>query len=236
MLLVVIATYNEIDSLPGLVEQLKHEIPDVSILVIDDNSPDGTGKWCENQAMTRTDLRCIIRSGKLGLGTATILGLQNAIQNEIEFVATMDADGSHNPGDLAAMWNEIQQPHNQNVGVILGSRYVRGGKIEGWPITRRIASWLVNTCVRWILWIPVSDTSGAFRIYRTAELKRVDLSIIRSVGYAYLEELLFRLHRASVKAIEWPITFRDRKAGLSKANWREAAGVLYRVFRLGFRI
>jgi dolichol-phosphate mannosyltransferase len=236
VLLVVIATYNEIESLPALIDEIKLEIPNASILVIDDNSPDGTGKWCENQRGTRTDLRCIVRTGKLGLGSATILGLQTAVEEGFEFVATLDADGSHDPRDLAAMWNEIQLAKNRKVGLILGSRYIRGGRIEGWPITRRVASRLVNLFVRWLLWIPVRDTTGAFRIYRTDDLKRVDPMRIRSAGYAYLEEILFRLHQAGVKIVEWPITFRDRQGGASKANWREAVGILYRVLCLALRI
>ncbi len=143
----------------------------------------------------------------------------------------MDADGSHDPAVLPSLVKQLELG-TQQVGVAIGSRYVPGGAIVGWPWHRRWISRLVNLWVRLLLGLKTRDNSGAFRVYRVSWLERVGLEKIRSNGYAYLEELLYRLHQAGAGAVEVPITFRDRVEGESKASWREAVGVISRVLNL----
>ncbi len=231
MLLVVVATYNERGNLPGLLDRIWQAVPEAKVLVIDDNSPDGTGQWCEELAEREPRLAVKIRKGERGLGSATLLGLSEAVFSRLELVATLDADGSHDPAVLPTLVQCLEAGHQQ-VGVAIGSRYVPGGAIVGWPWHRRWISRLVNLWVRLLLGLKTRDNSGAFRVYRASWLERVQLERIRSNGYAYLEELLYRLHQVGAEAVEVPITFRDRIEGKSKASWREAVGVISRVLKL----
>jgi dolichol-phosphate mannosyltransferase len=225
--LVVLATYNEIDNLPGLVDEIRRVLPATDLLVVDDNSPDGTGRWCDQRAATEPSLRCIHRAGKLGLGSATIEGLRYALDRDYDVVATMDADWSHNPTVLPGL-----VAATCHADVAIGSRYVRGGAIEGWSWHRRVSSRWFNRLNRALLRLPIEDTTGAFRAYRAAKLREIPLIEIRSSGYAYLEEILWHLARVNSVFAEVPITFRQRHAGRSKLNAAEAAGKLFNTFRL----
>lgn len=223
-LITIIATYNERDNLPELVQQLRAEIPAMTILVIDDNSPDGTGHWCRQQSEIDPDFHCIHRPGKLGLGSATIAGFEFAMENGFDLIATMDADFSHDPARLPALVNAVGSADGasvgdqQSVGVAIGSRYVAGGAIEGWPWGRHLSSRMVNGFARLFLRLPTRDNSGAFRVYRRGALERIGVSKIKSDGYAYLEELLWRIDRCGIAMVEVPITFTDRTQGTSKTN------------------
>lgn len=234
-LLIVIATYNEVDTLPALVKGLQRNLPQATILVIDDNSPDGTGSWCDNVAQRNPQFRVIHRTGKLGLGTATIRGLQQSLDGPFELVATMDADLSHDPAALAAMLETLLLPTHCQYDVIIGSRYVRGGEIHGWPWYRRVASFLVNQYARFILKLPVYDSTSALRIYRTSTLRQVNLELLRSPGYAYLEEILVLLKQHGAKFTEYPIIFQNRETGASKVDPKELASSLSEILKLSFR-
>src|SRR5687767_8276566 len=142
--LVIIATYNEIENLPLLVDAIWEVAPQVDILVIDDNSPDGTGKWCDERAKTEPRLHCLHRAGKLGLGTATIAGMKYAIEHGYDQVLNMDADFSHDPKYLPDLLAGMQRADGPPVDVMIGSRYVAGGGIEGWPLKRHLMSRGVN--------------------------------------------------------------------------------------------
>lgn len=228
--LVVIATYNEIENLPALTESILEFAEDVEILVIDDNSPDGTGRWCDEQSQHDRRLRCQHRAGKLGLGTATIAGLSTAIQEGYDFVLTMDADFSHHPRHIPELRSRILE---SGTDVAIGSRYVRGGSVVGWPWYRRLMSRVINAFSRQVLGLDVADCSGAFRCYRVDALKRLDLSQVTSTGYAYLEEILWLLSRDGATFSEVPITFADRELGETKINWREAVQAVTTILRLG---
>lgn len=232
-ILIVIATYNEIDNLPSLIDRLVALLPSAEILVIDDASPDGTGHWCDQAIASHPQLRVVHRVKKLGLGSATIIGFQTAIEREFPFVATMDADFSHDPTSLPQLWAALQSPEGQHYGVAIGSRYVHGGRIEGWPLRRQWVSRIVNFYSRCLLRLSTMDNSGAFRVYRTSALQRIQLDSIRSSGYGYLEEILWRLKRAGVDMIEIPITFRDRTVGQSKTSLREGIQVFWEITQLG---
>ncbi len=217
-LLTIIATYNEKENLPVLVEQLQRLIPETQILVIDDNSPDGTGTWCREREANDASFQCIHRAGKFGLGSATIEGFRFALEHDFDLIATMDADFSHAPESLRTMVDAMLKEANQGIGVAIGSRYIEGGAIEGWPIFRHLSSRLVNGFARLFLRLPTRDNSGAFRVYRRAALEAIEVDRIEAEGYAYLEEILWRLHRQGVKMLEIPITFVDRTKGASKTN------------------
>lgn len=232
--LVVIATYDEIDNLPQLVEAILGLGLELELLVIDDNSPDGTGRWVDERAATEPRLQCLHRAGKLGLGTATLAGLRHALEHNFDFALTLDADFSHPPSRVPALLTGMDGGP-QPVDVMIGSRYVKGGGIDGWPWMRRVMSLSVNGFARFMLGLPVRDCSGAFRCYRTDVLRRIDLNDVRATGYAYLEELLWRLHRAGARFAETPITFTDRTRGKSKITWQEAWAAVRIISRLGLR-
>lgn len=231
-LLTIIATYNEKENLPGLVEQLQRLIPETQILVIDDNSPDGTGTWCRDRATADASFQCIHRSGKLGLGSATIEGFRFALEQGFDLIATMDADFSHDPKSLRKMVDAMQEEANLAIGVAIGSRYIDGGAIEGWPFFRHLSSRLVNGFARLFLRLPTRDNSGAFRVYRRAALETIEIDRIQAQGYAYLEEILWRLHRQGVSMMEVPITFVDRTQGISKTSLSMGLQVFWHLFKI----
>lgn len=231
--LVTVATYNEIENLPRLVDRILEIVPQADILVVDDNSPDGTGRWCNERAGADPRVRCLHRAGKLGLGTATIAGLRHAIEHGYEHVLTMDADFSHPPERIPDLLAGMAPPGGPPVDVMIGSRYVRGGRVEGWGAKRHLMSRGVNLYARCLLGLPVRDCSGAFRCYRTAMLAKLDFDAFRSRGYSFFEEILWRLRRRGARLAETPITFVDREHGASKIDGREAAAALAILFRLG---
>jgi len=234
--LITLATYNERENLPRLVTDILAVAPDVDILVIDDNSPDGTGTWCDEAAAKEPRLRCLHRTGKLGLGTATIAGMRYALEHGYEFVLNMDADFSHQPQYIPALRAGMQPRDGQpEVDVMIGSRYVPGGGVEGWPLRRHMMSRTVNFYARKMLGLNSRDCSGSFRCYRTAVLARLNFDAIISRGYSFQEEVLWHLSRAGARFGESPIVFVDRRYGTSKINGNEAWMALRIIFTLGLR-
>ncbi len=207
----------------------------MQILVIDDNSPDGTGTWCRAKCAADPNFQCIHRASKLGLGSATITGFQWALSNGFDLVATMDADFSHAPSSLLTMVEALDAPANHDVGVVIGSRYIPGGAILGWPILRHASSRLVNAVARLFLRLPTHDNSGAFRVYRADTLRAIGVSQIQAQGYAYLEEILWRINRRGIKMLETPITFQDRTQGKSKTSLRMGLQVFWHLFKIACR-
>ncbi len=219
-LIIVIATYNERATLPSLVEGIWQEIPRAHILIVDDNSPDGTGKWVSEQQDERLEL--LHRETKQGLGVATIAGLQHALARSPQWIATMDADLSHSPTDLGKMWRAVTEDAD-SCDVLIGSRYVRGGSIHNWSLSRRATSRAVNVFARWVLWLRPRDNTSAFRLYRATSLRQIDLGQIDCPGYAYLEQILIHLQASGARLREHPIRFSDRREGQSKVNAGELA-------------
>ena len=232
-MLVVVATYNEIDSLPRLVMQIDQRLPAADILVIDDASPDGTGNWCEEVADKYPQLSVVHREGKLGLGSAAIAGFQWASKRDYALVATMDADLSHAPESLVQMYEKMQSPEFEQVGVMIGSRYVQGGGTEGWPLSRRVASKVVNRFARFWLRLKTKDNSGAFRIYRQPALNSMNTASVKSTDYAYLEEILWLLNKKGVQMAEHPIVFRNRELGRSKTSPLLGVKVFWQILCMG---
>ncbi len=231
--LITIATYNEIENLPPLVEEVFFYSPQAELLVIDDNSPDGTGQWLDRKAAEDRRVHALHRGGKLGLGTATVAAMQYAIEHDYDYMLNMDADFSHHPRYLPDLIAGMER--EPPVDVMIGSRYVRGGGVEGWPLRRKLMSRCVNFYARSLLGLRASDCSGAFRCYRVALLKKLDFELIRSRGYSFQEEILWRLKQAGARFGETPIVFADRTRGESKINSREAVEALRVIARLGVK-
>jgi len=216
-LLISIATYNERDNLAPLLAEIHAIAPQADILIIDDNSPDGTGQLAEQLATADARIRVLHRAGKLGLGTATIAAMRYALGRHYDFLLNMDADFSHHPRYLPALLAGMDK-----YDITIGSRYVPGGGTRNWPWSRQMISLSVNGLSRLLLRIPAHDTSGAFRCYRLAKLRRVPLDKIISRGYSFQEEVLYRCRKAGMTMGETAIIFEDRRAGASKVNGKEA--------------
>lgn len=227
-LLVALATYNERENLPGLVEAIFHVVPETDILIIDDTSPDGTSDWVEQAMREEPRLKLLRRQGKLGLGTAVVAAFRYAIDHDYDRLLNMDADWSHDPESIPAILAAADR-----FDVVLGSRYTQGGRINGWPPHRRLMSRAVNLYARLLLGLRTRDNSGSFRCYRVETLKKLDLTAIRSRGYSVFEEILFRLRQVDATFTEVPITFSDRRFGTSKINKVEAVSALWAIFRIG---
>lgn len=233
--LIIVATYNERENLPRLIDEIFVHAPQVEVLVIDDASPDGTGLWCDEYSRRDPRLHCLHRAGKLGLGTAVLAGLAAAQERDFDYVVNMDADFSHPPSALPRLLATLTEPSERPVDVVIGSRYVAGGRIENWSWRRKMMSRAVNAYARLWLRLPVRDCSGGFRGFRVACLRRLDHSQLRARGYAFFEEHLWFLDRLGARMVETPITFVDRRAGSSKVNLREAFTALWFLLGLGFR-
>ncbi len=213
---IVVPTYNEKENLPILVDRLRAlPLPDLSILVIDDNSPDGTGALADELAVRFPGCLSVIhRSGKLGLGTAYITGFQHMLANGIDLIGQMDADFSHEPEKIIEFVSAIKD-HD----LILGSRYIPGGSLDhNWPAWRKGLSNFGNIYARTILGVPVKDVTGGFRLWRREVLSAIPWERVRSNGYVFQIEMAYVAHKLGFKIKEVPIYFADRKLGQSKMN------------------
>ena len=233
--LVSVATYNERENIEPLVAAIRESVSDLHVLVIDDGSPDGTGEWCQQFEEEHPWFHYIQRGSKQGLGTATICGMQFAIDQGYDLWIGMDADFSHPPTRLPAMIESIGEFSSPVADVVIGSRYCPGGGVSGWPWTRRIMSRCVNIYARLLMGLSPKDCSGAFRCCRIALLEEFDFSAIQSTGYSFFEEFLWHLKRLGARVVEIPIIFVDREFGQSKLNRKEAFHSLWVMFKLGIR-
>jgi dolichol-phosphate mannosyltransferase len=229
-ILVSIATYNEAGNLAALISEIHKFVPQADVLVIDDNSPDGTGRIADELGTADPRIKAIHRAGKLGLGTAILAAMKYAMDHNYDYLQNLDADFSHPPrylpGILAGM---------SKYDVMIGSRYIHGGGTENWPLKRRIISRSVNTLVRFLFRMPVKDASGAYRCYRVSKLRETRLDKVRSRGYSFQQEVLFRCHKAGCKIGEYPILFENRRAGSSKVNGKEAVRSIFMLLYVGLR-
>ncbi len=221
--LIAIATYNEIENLPRLIAEIFTETDrfaakrnfSFDILVVDDNSPDGTGRWCDEHTVEFPRLKCLHRSGKNGLGTAVIDAMKYAIEHGYDRMINLDADFSHHPKYLETV-------ASGTADVVVGSRYVKGGGIIGWPFVRHIMSRSINAFGRRLLGLAVRDISGSYRNYRVSLLAELDFERFQSRGYSFFEEVLWRLKLAGAEMSEVPIIFEDRIRGKSKISLKES--------------
>ena len=230
--LVVLPTYNERENIEALVTQVLSNAPGAHVLVVDDSSPDGTADLAQAMAAHDDRVEVLRRPGKLGLGTAYVAGFHWALDRGYEYVVTMDADFSHHPRHLPAIFAEAGKP---GVDMVIGSRYVRGGGVVGWGFSRRFLSFGANTFARTTLRLTPHDCTGAYRCYSRRILEALDFDSVRSHGYSALIELLWHFRRAGHHIHEVPITFADRELGQSKISRSEITKGLTTVLRLRFR-
>ncbi len=225
--IVVVPTYNEIENLPLLLPQILEQDPRIEVLVVDDDSPDGTGKWAEEIAASEPRVHVLHRAAKEGLGKAYRAGLRMALDLGADFVVQMDADFSHPPETLRTMLAEIED-HD----VVMGSRYLHDITVINWPIERILLSYFGNWYARLITGLPITDTTGGFRCMRRSLLERVGLERIRSDGYAFQIEMNFRFFSQGARVKEIPFFFLDRTRGTSKLNLRIGLEALWVVWWL----
>jgi dolichol-phosphate mannosyltransferase len=231
--LVQAATYNERENVLGLIDAVLGVSPELQFLVIDDDSPDGTGRLALERAEREPRLHVLVRKGRRGLGSAIVEGFAEARAHGFEVGVNMDADFSHDPADIPRLVAAIDAPGARPADVVIGSRRVPGGRTVGWPLKRHVASWLVSFFTRWVLWVPVRDASGGFRAVRLAVFDRVSGPFAQ--GYAFQEDFLWQVHRAGGRFVEVPITFTDRTHGASKADFAEAKRSIGELLRLAVR-
>jgi dolichol-phosphate mannosyltransferase len=228
--LVVVPTYNERDNLEPLVGAVLEQSADLSLLVVDDNSPDGTGALADRLRHAwpgRIDV--LHRPGKLGLGTAYIAGFKWALARGYDYIVEMDADFSHDPTSLPRLLDAARQSD-----LALGSRYVPGGGTPDWSLSRRIISRGGSLYARTILGLPVRDLTGGFKCFRRRTLEALDLDAVRSEGYAFQIELTYRVFQLGGRIAEIPITFADRRVGQSKMSGRIVREAMVAVWRMRF--
>jgi dolichol-phosphate mannosyltransferase len=231
--LIAICTLNEADNITQLVTRLRQSTPSADILVVDDNSTDGTGSLVAEIAQQDAAVTLIVRTHERGLGSAIRLAMQHAIDHDYTYFLNLDGDLSHDPDQLPGLLQRACE--SPQVEVVIGSRYVRGGKIVGWPIHRKLMSRMVNRFAILCLRLPVNDCSGSMRCYRVDALSQLGISNLRFDGYAMLEELLVGLHRQGAAMAEVPITFTDRRQGESKLTFTEATRSITQMLALALR-
>lgn len=235
--LVIIPTYNEIENVRDISEAVMALAGDFELLIIDDNSPDGTAAEVKKLMAEFPDrIHLIQRTGKLGLGTAYIAGFQYALQNGYQFVFEMDADFSHNPNDLIRLYEACAK---DGFDLAIGSRYITGVNVVNWPMGRVLMSFFASKYVQFITAMPIKDATAGFKCYRARVLSTMELDKIRFIGYAFQIEMKFTTWKLGFKIKEIPIIFTDRTKGTSKMNtriFREAVfGVIYMKIRTWFR-
>lgn len=226
-LLVTLCTYNEVENLPRLIPEIHEKAPDAHILVIDDNSPDGTGELADQLAEQDERIHVLHRQGKLGLGTAIVAGFRYGVEHGYDQLINMDADFSHHPRHLPALRDCLT---TCDVGI--GSRYIPGGGVVGWNWQRHFMSTSINIYARLMLGLLNKDNSGSFRCYRVTKLAELDFDQVRSKGYSFQEEILYMCSRIGCSFLETPITFEDRRFGTSKISSKESISALWVIFRL----
>ena len=226
----VLPTYNERENLPTLVSAIQALPLGMRIIVVDDNSPDGTGMLADEIADSSDAVEVIHRPGKLGLGTAYAAGFSRALARGAGLVLTMDADFSHHPRYLPSLVTASQQ-----YDLVIGSRYVAGGGVRDWGPERKLLSWGANSIAHWMLGLQARDCTAGFRCYRRVVLETVDLAAIQANGYSYLVEMLYQCQHAGFRIGEVPIVFHDRERGRSKISRNEILKAMLTVFRLAMR-
>lgn len=227
--LIIVPTYNERENLPRMAEKLLSLSVGVDILIVDDNSPDGTGKIADELAAKHPQIRVLHRTEKNGLGRAYLAGFKWALENKYEFIFEMDCDFSHNPDDIPAF---LAAAKNQNADLVLGSRYVGGIRVINWPLGRLMLSRFAGKYVMVVTGMPFSDPTGGYKCFRRRALEAIQLDQVRSNGYSFQIELTHRLWRQGFKIVEVPIIFTDRTHGHSKM----AGGIVNEAFWLVWRL
>jgi len=225
--LVIIPTYNELENLPKLIPIVLSQDESIHILIVDDGSPDGTGKFVKEEMIKNDRIHLLEREKKMGLGTAYIAGFKFALQNNYDFVFEMDADFSHDPNELKNFLIAIQEND-----LVLGSRYINGVRVLNWPMARLLLSFFASIYTRIITGMPIKDATGGFKCFRKKVLETIDLDKVRSNGYSFQIEMTFKAYAKGFKIKEIPIVFSDRvkgKSKMSKKIVREAVTMVWKL-------
>ncbi|MEV0349734.1 polyprenol monophosphomannose synthase [Nonomuraea sp. NPDC050680] len=224
-ILIVIPTYNERDNLPLITERVRKALPDVHVLVVDDNSPDGTGDIADELAGKDDHVHVLHRAGKEGLGAAYIAAFRWGLDEGYNVLVEMDADGSHQPEEL----HKLLEAVSDGADLSIGSRWVPGGKVVNWPVSRELLSRGANIYTRLMLGMSVRDATAGFRVYRAATLEKIGLADVESQGYCFQVDLTLRTTRHGLRVVEVPITFVERTVGTSKMSSRVMAESFWRI-------
>ena len=225
---VVVPTYNERENLESVAGRVREAVPDADLLIVDDNSPDGTGELADKLAAADPRIHVMHRAGKSGLGAAYIAGFRGALERDYMAMVEMDADGSHQPEDLPRLLGALE-----HADLVVGSRWVPGGKIVNWPKSREFISRGGNIYVRLMLGLSVRDATGGFRAYPAGALRQIGLDQVVSQGYCFQIDLTLRTVRAGLTIAEIPITFIERAHGTSKMSNAIVREALWRVTQWG---
>jgi len=225
--LVIIPTYNEMDNLPKLIPDVLSKDDSIDILIVDDNSPDGTAKFVEDLASQNNRIHILKREKKMGLGTAYIAGFKYALQNKYDYIFEMDADFSHDPNEIKNFLIAIKEND-----LVLGSRYIHGVRVLNWPMRRLLLSFFASVYTRIITGMPVRDATGGFKCFRKQVLEAIDLNKVRSNGYSFQIEMTFKAYIKGFKIKEIPIVFIDRVKGKSKMSKKIVREAVIMVWKL----
>ncbi|NUR05437.1 MAG: polyprenol monophosphomannose synthase [Nocardioidaceae bacterium] len=228
--LVVIPTYNERDNLEWIVGRVRSAVPDVDVLVVDDGSPDGTGELADKLAAGDPQVSVVHRTEKAGLGAAYLHGFRVALERGYDVVGEMDADGSHQPEQLPALLDALEE-----ADLVIGSRWVPGGSVVNWPLSRKVLSVGGNLYARLLLGIPLRDVTAGYRLFRRSTLETIDLESVQSAGYVFQTDLAYRTVGAGLTVREVPIEFVERVRGDSKMSRDVAVESLLRITTWGLR-
>ncbi|MFA6456703.1 MAG: polyprenol monophosphomannose synthase [Bacteroidota bacterium] len=228
--LVIIPTYNEAQNAEKIITEVLQQSDMVDVLIVDDNSPDGTAAIVQKMMETNPRIHLLQRERKLGLGTAYVAGFKYAIQNKFDFVFEMDADFSHNPKEIPIMLSKMDQ-----CDVLIGSRYIKGVNVVNWPMKRLILSYSANIYTRVITGMPVHDATAGFKCYKRKVLETINIDSLRSNGYAFQIETNFLAWKKGFKLLEMPIVFVDRRVGVSKMNKKIVYEAAFMVWKLKAR-
>jgi dolichol-phosphate mannosyltransferase len=225
--LVIIPTYNELDNLPRLLPEVLSQDDSINVLIVDDNSPDGTAAFVENEMKNNHSIHLIKRSSKQGLGTAYIAGFKYALQKNFDLIFEMDADFSHDPKEIPKFLKEIKDSD-----LVIGSRYINGVNVINWPMRRLLLSSFANVYTRIITGMPVHDATGGFKCFKRKILESINLDQVRSNGYAFQIEMNFKAWKKGFKVKEIPIIFVDRMKGQSKMSRKIVREAVTMVWKL----
>ena len=228
--LVIIPTYNELENIPNLIPKILQKDEGIEVLIVDDNSPDGTAAFVEEESKLNSRVHLIKRNAKLGLGTAYIEGFKFALKNGYNFIFEMDADFSHNPKELINFLREIE-----SADLVLGSRYKSGVNVVNWPMKRLLLSYFANVYTRIITGLPVKDATGGFKCFRREVLEAIDFNNVKSNGYAFQIEMTFKAWKKGFRIKEISITFIDRVKGTSKMSKKIVREAVTMVWKLRIR-
>ena len=231
--LICIPTYNERESLPGMLDRTRAAVPEVDILVIDDDSPDGTGAYADERAADDSQIHVMHRAAKEGLGRAYLAGFEWAIDRGYTHVCEMDADGSHRPEHLPELLERADEPDKPDL--VIGSRWVNGGEVVNWPKHREVLSRAGNFYIKLWLDLPAKDATAGFRVFRTDTLKKLDFSTIESKGYFFQVDMTLKMRDLGAKIVEVPISFVEREIGDSKMSGNIIQEAFIRATKLGMK-